>query len=129
MTTELLRELKGRDVDALPISGRSLGQLVQLLETGAVSGAAAKEVFAEMVQSGEAPGEIVAARGLARMGDDGELVSVVEAVLADHPDHVAKYRGGQQGLLGALIGQVMKRTRGRADAKRVSELLRERLND
>lgn len=127
-TTELLRELKDRPVDALPFTGRNLGELVKLTEDGAISNAAAKEVFTEMLASGAAPQQVVADRGLSRLNDDSQLLPIVDAVLADHPEHVAKYRGGQHGLLGALIGQVMRRTRGRADAPRVDELLRKRLD-
>lgn len=128
ITTELLRELKERSVSDLPFSGQALGELLALLDAQSISTTAAKEVFAEMLASGTSPASIVAERRLGRIGDDSTLAPVVDAVIAAHPDHVAKYKAGQLGLLGALVGQVMKKTGGRADAQRVNALLKQRLS-
>ena len=125
ITTELLRELKERTVAELPFSGQALGELIQLLDSQVISTTTAKEVFAQMLASGATPASIVKERGLGRIGDDAQLKPLIETVLAAHPEHVSKYRAGQIGLLGALVGQVMKKTGGRADAQRVSELLKQ----
>ncbi len=128
ITTELLRELKERSVAELPFSGQALGELLQLLDSQVISTTTAKEVFAEMLTSGATPASIVKERGLGRIGDDAQLEPLILAVLAAHPEHVAKYRAGQTGLLGALVGQVMKKTGGRADAQRVNALLEQMLS-
>jgi glutaminyl-tRNA synthetase len=128
ITTELLRELKERLVADLPFSGQALGELIQLLDSQVISTTTAKEVLAEMLASGASPASIVKERGLGRIGDDAQLQPLIEAVLLAHPEHVAKYKAGQTGLLGALVGQVMRKTGGRADAQRVNELLKQRLS-
>jgi glutaminyl-tRNA synthetase len=129
IATELLRELKERNIAELPFAGAALGELISLLDAREISTTAAKEVFAEMLASGKAPMSIVSERGLGRIADDAQLKPVVLAVLAEHPDHVAKYKAGQRGLLGALVGQVVRKTGGRADAQRVSQLLEQLLTD
>jgi glutaminyl-tRNA synthetase len=128
ITTELLRELKERSITELGFSGAALGELLALLDSQKISTTAAKDVFAEMLVSGRAPSSIVAERGLGRLGDDADLRPVISAVLAERPDYVAKYKAGQLGLLGALVGQVMRKTGGRADAQRVNELLKQLLS-
>jgi glutaminyl-tRNA synthetase len=123
VTTEVLRELKERSVSELPFSGAAIGELVRLLESEAISTTTAKDVFALMLKGEGSPEELVKARGLGRITDEQELARVVDQVLAQHPDHVKKYKAGQTGLLGALVGQVMRATGGRADAKRVNALM------
>ena len=128
IVNELLRELKGRSLDDLPFGGTQLGELVALGADGIVSGPAAKEVFAEMVESGKPPREIVAAKGLEQLTDSGDLAPLVDRVLDQHGDKVAQYRDGKTALLGFFIGQVMAASRGRANPQLVRELLGERLN-
>jgi Asp-tRNA(Asn)/Glu-tRNA(Gln) amidotransferase B subunit len=84
-------------------------------------------VLAEMLASGGAPAAIVEQRGLRQIGDSSALAPVVERVLAENPDPVARYRAGNQNLLGAFVGMVMKATGGKANPKLAGELLRERL--
>jgi glutaminyl-tRNA synthetase len=129
IATELLRELKERKVGELPFTGPALGELLLLLDSRQISATAAKDVFAEMLVSGKAPKRIVEERGLGGIADEAQLEPVLLAVLAEHPDHVAKFKAGQRGLLGALVGQVMRKTGGRADARRVSQLLEQLLAD
>jgi glutaminyl-tRNA synthetase len=128
ITTELLRELKERSIAELGFSGGALGELVALLDSQAISTTAAKEVLSEMLLSGRAPASIVAERGLGRLGNDEQLRPLIVAVLEERPDYVAKYKAGQLGLLGALVGQVMRKSGGRADAQRVNELLKQLLS-
>ncbi|MFC1662046.1 glutamine--tRNA ligase/YqeY domain fusion protein [Gemmatimonadota bacterium] len=128
MVNELLRELKDRSLSALPVAPASLASLVALVESGTISQAVAKEVFGEMVASGADPGTVVKERGLERVKDAAALVPLVEKALAAYPEKVEEYRGGKRGLLGFFTGQVMKETGGRADARTVQNLLRERLD-
>jgi Asp-tRNA(Asn)/Glu-tRNA(Gln) amidotransferase B subunit len=92
-----------------------------------LSAAQAREVLGLLLTSGGDPREIMAARGLGQITDDAALVAVIDAVLAEADELVARYRGGQTSLLGALVGQVMRKAGGKAPAKRVGELLKERL--
>ena len=128
IVNELLRELKGRRVADLPFGGAHLGELVNLTAAGAISGTVAKDVFAEMLRSGERPGDIVADRGLEQLTDASDLEPLVARVLDDHRDKVAQYRDGKTALLGFFIGRVMSASRGRANPQLVGELLRSRLS-
>jgi aspartyl-tRNA(Asn)/glutamyl-tRNA(Gln) amidotransferase subunit B len=80
-----------------------------------------------MIETGDDPGEIVEQEGLAAMSDSGELEAIVARVIADHPDVVERIRGGNAKAMGALVGPVMRETKGRADGGEVNRLLREAL--
>jgi Asp-tRNA(Asn)/Glu-tRNA(Gln) amidotransferase B subunit len=84
-------------------------------------------VLAELFTTEAAPTTVVERKGLAQISDASALTAVVDRVVADNPDLVAKYRGGKQGVLGNLVGQVMRETKGRANPKLVTDLLREAL--
>jgi aspartyl-tRNA(Asn)/glutamyl-tRNA(Gln) amidotransferase subunit B len=129
MMGELARALKdaGRDIGASPISPERLAELIGLVERGAISGATAKAVFEKMFVSDRPAGEIVSAEGLSQIDDEAELVGRIEAVLDVHGDAVSQFRAGKTAALGFLVGQVMKATGGRANPKRVNELLRRAL--
>jgi len=122
---ELQRDLREFDhtMATNPVSPERLGELLDLVAAGAVSATAAKDVLAEMFSSDAAPATIVDRKGLAQISDTSELEAVVDRVVAANPDLVGKYRGGKRGVLGALVGQVMRDTRGRANPKLVNDLL------
>ncbi len=118
-----LREFERAMADN-PVGPERLGELLDLVAAGKVSATAAKDVLAEMFTSEAGPAVIVERKGLAQISDTGALEAAVAAVVAANPDLAEKYRGGKQGVLGALVGQVMRETRGRANPQLVSELLR-----
>ena len=122
---ELQRDLRefGHTMASSPVGPERLGELLDLLAAGTVSATAAKDVLAEMFSSEASPATIVERKGLAQISDTGELEAVVERVVAANPDLAEKFRGGKRGVLGALVGQVMRETRGRANPKLVSDLL------
>jgi aspartyl-tRNA(Asn)/glutamyl-tRNA(Gln) amidotransferase subunit B len=122
---ELQRDLRefGHTMASNPVGPERLGELLDLLAAGTVSTTAAKDVLAEMFTSEASPTTIVERKGLTQISDTGELEAVVDRVVAANPDLADKFRGGKRGVLGALVGQVMRETRGRANPKLVSELL------
>jgi aspartyl-tRNA(Asn)/glutamyl-tRNA(Gln) amidotransferase subunit B len=122
---ELQRDLRefGHTMASNPVGPERLGELLDLLDAGTVSATAAKDVLAEMFTSEASPATIVERKGLAQISDTGELEAVVDRVVAANPDLADKFRGGKRGVLGALVGQVMRETRGRANPKLVSDLL------
>ncbi|MGE0706112.1 MAG: Asp-tRNA(Asn)/Glu-tRNA(Gln) amidotransferase subunit GatB [Vicinamibacterales bacterium] len=124
---DLARVLKerGADITASPVSAAGLAGLLTLVERGTISGAIAKKVFEEMVSSGQAADAIVAARNLSQIDDEGALLVKVAEVVSANPDAVVQIRAGKAATLGFLVVQVMKATGGRANPKRVNELLRE----
>jgi len=128
---ELQRDLRefGHTMTSNPVGPERLGELLDLLAAGTVSATAAKDVLAEMFSSEASPATIVERKGLAQISDTTELEAVVERVVAANPDLADKFRGGKRGVLGAMVGQVMRETRGRANPKLVSDLLERAIGD
>jgi aspartyl-tRNA(Asn)/glutamyl-tRNA(Gln) amidotransferase subunit B len=122
---ELQRDLREHDrtMATNPVAPERLGELLDLVAAGTLSATAAKDVLAEMFSSEASPATIVERKGLAQISDTGELEAVVARVVAANPELVEKFRGGKRGVLGALVGQVMRETRGRANPKLVNQLL------
>jgi aspartyl-tRNA(Asn)/glutamyl-tRNA(Gln) amidotransferase subunit B len=113
-------------VDTLPAA--SLGALVELIGSGAITSTIGKQVYALMVDDPTAdPARLVEQHGLASIGDSSELEAIVDEVIEANPAFVEQFRGGKDGVVNALVGQVMKRTQGRADARQVQELFRSKL--
>jgi len=122
--TEVLRELKARHagVDAALAPERP-ARLVAMVDAGTLSGRGAKEVLAAIWESGEDPAAAMERLGLAQVRDAGEIADWVEAVLREHPGPVAQYLEGKTKALGFLVGEVMKRSSGRADPRQARDLL------
>jgi aspartyl-tRNA(Asn)/glutamyl-tRNA(Gln) amidotransferase subunit B len=110
-----------------PLPPADLVALLELKSAGTISGTAAKEVLAGMVESGRAPAEIVEELGLTQVSDEAALAAEVDAVIAAHPAEAAAFRGGKEGLMGFFVGQVMRRTKGKANPQVVNRLVRERI--
>ncbi|HET6650077.1 MAG TPA: Asp-tRNA(Asn)/Glu-tRNA(Gln) amidotransferase subunit GatB [Candidatus Limnocylindria bacterium] len=119
---------EGLRADAVALRPDGLAELIGEVEAGRVSSINAKAVLATAFESGESPRAIIEREGLGAVSDAGAIGAEIEAVLAEFPSQVAEYRDGKQQLFGFLVGQVMKRTAGRADAKLVNEELRRRLD-
>jgi glutaminyl-tRNA synthetase len=125
---EMKRDASDRDVDEIRMTGEGLGALVIAVESGSISGPAAKEVFAEMMQRGGDPMQIIAERGLSQVSDEGAIAAIVDDVLAANPDKVAAFRGGKTALIGFFVGQVVRASQGKANPQVVQKLLAERLS-
>jgi aspartyl-tRNA(Asn)/glutamyl-tRNA(Gln) amidotransferase subunit B len=127
--TEVLRKLKDdeRGLAACPVGPAALAGLVRLVDAGTISGKIAKDVFERMWATGEEPAAIVEREGLTQLSDESALEAVVAEVVAASPAQAASYRGGKAAALGWFVGQVMKRTGGRANPQRVNALLRKAL--
>jgi aspartyl-tRNA(Asn)/glutamyl-tRNA(Gln) amidotransferase subunit B len=123
---ELLRTVKERGITIgeSPVAADALGGLVALVENGTISGSIGKAVFAKMIETGRSAPDIVAADRLAQDSDEGALSAIVDEVVAANPDAVAQVRGGRDNPFGFLVGQVMKRSGGRANPRVVTALLR-----
>src|SRR5438309_1556288 len=130
MQTELLRGLKdsGKEISASPVSPAALAELVKLVESGKITGAVAKKVFAAMFESGRAAAEIVAAEGLGAQVSEAAMEQAAREVIAKNPDNVAKFKSGNEGVFKFFVGQVMKATRGQANPQAVNDILRKLLS-
>jgi aspartyl-tRNA(Asn)/glutamyl-tRNA(Gln) amidotransferase subunit B len=117
---------KGLDIARSPVTPGQLGALIDLIADGTISGRIAKDVFAEMVETGADAAAIVEQKGLRQMSDTGMIEAAVDAALAAHPAQVAQYAANPK-VLGFFVGQVMKATGGKANPALVNELLRKKL--
>ena len=129
VTTNLFGALNklGRDIAESPVGAAALGQLIDLMDDGTISGRQAKEVFEVMVETGGDPGAIVEEKGLRQISDSGAIEAAVDAAIAANPGKADEVRGGKEKLLGWFVGQVMKATQGKANPPMVNELLRKKL--
>jgi glutaminyl-tRNA synthetase len=124
---EVLRERKDGDMADLRVDGAAFGELVALVADQTLSATAAKEVFAQMVVTGQRAAAVVEEKGLRQVSDAGALDPALDGVLAAWPEEVARYRAGSKNLLGFLMGHAMRATGGKANPKVVQELLRQKL--
>ncbi len=130
MITELFGALNkaGKELSESPVSAENLGGLVDLIGDGTISGRIAKEVFAEMFETGKAAGDIVEEKGLKQVSDTGAIEGIIDEVLAENADKVEQYKGGKDKLFGFFVGQTMKKSQGKANPGMVNELLRKKLD-
>jgi aspartyl-tRNA(Asn)/glutamyl-tRNA(Gln) amidotransferase subunit B len=123
---------EGLEIDDCPVTAAALGVLLKRIKDNTISGKIAKDVFAAMWTGEGDPDTIIDARGLRQITDAGAIEAVVDEVLAANPQQVENYRaadpGKQPRMLGFFVGQIMKRTQGKANPKQVNELLRRKLS-
>jgi aspartyl-tRNA(Asn)/glutamyl-tRNA(Gln) amidotransferase subunit B len=125
-------ELVGRlepeaDPAASNVTPQALAKLARLVQDGSVTRGAARKVLDRLVESGGDPEAVIESEGLGAMGDGDELAAIVAKVIEDNPDVAERVRGGNAKAIGALVGPVMRETKGRADGGEVNRLLREQL--
>ncbi|MFE0752940.1 Asp-tRNA(Asn)/Glu-tRNA(Gln) amidotransferase subunit GatB [Inquilinus sp. NPDC058860] len=118
----------GREIEDSPVSAEQLGGLVDLIADNTISGRIAKDVFAEMMETGQDADAIVEAKGLKQVTDTGAIEAVIDQVMAAQADKVAEYRSGKDKLFGFFVGQVMKASGGKANPALLNELLKAKLN-
>jgi len=128
--TEILRILKegNLEVRQLSVPARHLAEMIQLIEDGTISGKIAKAVFEEMVRTNRDPRAIVRDQGLVQIVDAEHILAIIDQVIAENPGPLAQYRGGKTATFGFFVGQVMRKTQGRANPQKVNDLLRHRLD-
>ncbi|HEX2716069.1 MAG TPA: Asp-tRNA(Asn)/Glu-tRNA(Gln) amidotransferase subunit GatB [Gemmatimonadaceae bacterium] len=118
----------GTPLEQLRVRPADLASMIRMVSDGIISGAAAKQVFAEMVRTGERPEQIAKRDGLLRVEDDSALVRWIDEVIAEHPTEAGRFLAGERKLQGVLVGLVMKKSKGSADAKKVNQLLASRVS-
>jgi aspartyl-tRNA(Asn)/glutamyl-tRNA(Gln) amidotransferase subunit B len=111
------------DIAHFRVRPADLAQLLNLVRDGTISHTAAKRVFALMVETGKQPAQVAADEGLLQVGDEDAIATWVDEVLREHPEEAARYFAGEKKLQGVLVGFVMKKSKGRADPKRVNQSL------
>lgn len=114
-------------IENSPVDAKRLAEMILLIEKGTISGKIAKTVFVEMWKSPDSPEKIVKDKGLVQITDTGEIEKVIDEVIEKNPKAVEEYRGGKKKAIGALVGQVMKLTKGKANPQMVNQLLAKKL--
>jgi glutaminyl-tRNA synthetase len=125
----LVHEVRGASTDETAglLEPVMLASLVDLVEGGDVSRKVAKELLVRLIESGGEPGEIVEREGLGKIGDADAIDTLIDNVLSEHPEELERFRGGQTGLEGFFVGQVMRASGGRADPALVKRALGDKL--
>ena len=129
MMGDLAKKLNEESLDIAksPVDAQRLGEMIQLIMKNTISGKIAKKVFAEMWTNPDAPEKIVKDKGLVQITDASAIEGVVDEVIANNPKAVEEYKGGKKKAIGALVGQVMKATKGKANPQMVNQLLAKKL--
>jgi aspartyl-tRNA(Asn)/glutamyl-tRNA(Gln) amidotransferase subunit B len=122
-----LLKAAGKEIGDSPVSSSYLGELIALIGKGELTGKLAKEILPKMFETGDAPQTIMEREGLKQISDTGALEKMVDDVIASNTKQVEQYKGGKTTVIGFLVGQVMKASRGQANPNAVNELLRNKL--
>ncbi len=125
--TELLREYTPEQIGSCPVQPKQLAQLLNMVEDKTISGKIAKTVFSDMLETGTDPDEIVKNKGLVQMSDENELVQIVQGILAENPDQVQQFKDGKTKVMGFFVGQLMRKTKGKANPQMANELFTQEL--
>jgi len=127
VANEVARELKEKDASELKFTAAQIAELVKMIDDEIISNKIAKQVFEEMVQSGDNPSKIVEAQGLVQISDPSVILPIIDDVMAKNPDNVEKYKAGNTKLFGFFVGQVLKATGGKANPQVVNDLVAQKL--
>jgi aspartyl-tRNA(Asn)/glutamyl-tRNA(Gln) amidotransferase subunit B len=127
---ELLRQLNeaGKEIQESPVRPAELAALIAKVEGGEINAASGKKVFARMFETDKPATEIIAAEGFAQVNDTGEIERWCREVIEKHPENVAKYRAGNEGIFKFFVGQVMRASRGQANPQNVNDTLKRLLS-
>ncbi|MBP7887074.1 MAG: Asp-tRNA(Asn)/Glu-tRNA(Gln) amidotransferase subunit GatB [Candidatus Marinimicrobia bacterium] len=128
---EVLRTLSQKNLNPkqIPLAAENLGELLNLIKAGTISANIAKEVFDKMVENNESAKIIVEREKLIQVSDDSELEQIIQTVISENPNEVERYRRGAKNLFAFFMGQVMKKTKGKANPSVANNLLRKALDN
>ena len=119
---------EGIAIEQSPVDAKRLGEMIGLIMKNTISGKIAKKVFKEMWTNSDSPAKIVKDKGLVQITDTKAIEGIVDEVIAKNEKAVADYKGGNKKAIGALVGQVMKASKGKANPQMVNKLLTEKLD-
>ncbi|MFQ6031895.1 MAG: Asp-tRNA(Asn)/Glu-tRNA(Gln) amidotransferase subunit GatB [Candidatus Zixiibacteriota bacterium] len=127
---EVFRELNERKskIKDFKIAPGDLADLLKQIDEGTISGKMAKEVFAMMAETGESASEIITEKGLMQITDKKDLTAIIESILKENEENVKRYHAGKEKLFGFFVGEVMKKTQGKANPRLVNQIIKEKLS-
>ncbi len=128
IATELLRDYDPDRVYESKVAPKQLAALLTMVESGTISGKIAKTVFEDMLATGSSPEDIVKEKGLVQMSDEGELLALVQEIISANPEQAQQFRDGKDKVIGFFVGQLMQKTRGKANPQLANKLFKDELN-
>jgi glutaminyl-tRNA synthetase len=128
VSNEVARELKDKEISDLKFSASQIANLVKMVDNETISNKIAKQVYEDMVKTGENPTTIVENKGLVQISDPTVLLPIIDDIIAKNPDNIEKYKAGNTKLFGFFVGQVLKATEGKGNPKVVNKLVTQKLN-
>ncbi len=128
--SELLRYVKDIDTEFInpPVSPKMFSDFVSKVDKGEITGLVAKELLPEMIKTGKNIDDLIKQKGVLKIDSDEEIQGLISEVLSDNQKEVERYKSGEKKLFGFFVGQVMKKTKGRANPQKVNKILREILD-
>ena len=129
VTSDIVGYLKANKLSFsdLELSPENLAEMISMIAKNNISGKIAKEILPELIQKNISPKKLVEEKGLAMISDTSSILPIIDELLTEHPNEVQAFRNGKTKLLGFFVGQLMKRTKGKADPKLANKLLSEKL--
>ena len=112
----------------LKLSPENLAEMINMISKNIISGKIAKEILPELIENNISPKNLVEEKGLAMISDSASILPIIDQLIIEYPKEVESFKNGKTKLLGFFVGQLMKRTRGKADPKLANKLLSEKLN-
>ena len=130
ITSDIVGYLKANKLSfgELKLSPENLAEMINMISKNTISGKIAKEILPELIQKNISPKKLVEEKGLAMISDSSSILPIIDELINEHPNEVKAFRNGKTKLLGFFVGQLMKRTKGKADPKLANKLLAEKLN-
>ena len=130
VTSDIVGYLKANKLSFsdLKLSPENLSEMISLISNNTISGKIAKEILPELIQKNISPKKLVKEKGLAMISDSSSILPIIDELIAEYTDEVQAFRNGKTKLLGFFVGQLMKKTKGKADPKLANKLLVEKLN-
>ncbi len=130
VTSDIVGYLKSNKLSfsELKLSPENLAEMISMISKNIISGKIAKEILPELIQKNISPKKLVEEKGLAMISDSSSILPIIDELINEHPNEVQAFKNGKTKLLGFFVGQLMKRTKGKADPKLVNKLLMEKLN-
>ena len=111
----------------LKLNPENLAEMISMISNNTISGKIAKDILPEIIQKNTSPKKLVEEKGLSMISDSTSILSIIDELITEHPGEVQAFRNGKNKLLGFFVGQLMKRTKGKADPKLANKLLAEKL--
>lgn len=128
VANEVARELKEKELSEVKFTAQHIAELIKMIDDETISNKIAKQIFEEMIETGENPAKIVEAKGLVQISDPSVILPIIDDIIAKNADNVEKYKAGNTKLFGFFVGQVLKTTGGKANPQVVNELVEKQLN-